>query len=602
MNSRPPEPFYQQQIQKHTSFLRKLTSRRSLLGWSRLIVFIATVIISYKIFAAAGLAGLAPALLGTALFLYLVFIDAANNEKIVNTEKLIHINEQELQIMSNKYLHRDEGSSFAPSVHDYANDLDLFGKASLFQWANRCSSEQGKNLLAGNLLHPLSVPQIEKRQEAIKELAPMAEWRQQFQSFSEQTRLTIATEQKTNSWLAEEEKHFTAKGWKLFVWLYTLLSLSSAAATIMGYIPSGTFLFLFAWYFIISLFLSRNTIKPYLQLTRIVEEITILEKLITWMESKDFRSALPNQIKAGIRSGNENASVRIRQLKSILDRFDLRLNIVGPLFLNSFSLWDVRQMMALNEWRRKNRQVVPELFRAIAEMEVLNSLASIHFNYPDWCLPELVNEHFLLQCKELGHPLIAQAERIDNDFRVEKPTLVSLVTGSNMAGKSTFLRSIGVNMVLAQMGAPVCAKSFTVSSCRLMTSMRISDNLAENTSTFYAELKKLKTIIEAVNKKERVFALLDEMLRGTNSHDRHTGSAAFISQLINQQAYAVIATHDLELAELEKKYPGTLRNFHFDVQVKGEELFFDYKLKEGICHSLNASLLMKKIGIELPQS
>jgi DNA mismatch repair ATPase MutS len=156
-----------------------------------------------------------------------------------------------------------------------------------------------------------------------------------------------------------------------------------------------------------------------------------------------------------------------------------------------------------------------------------------------------------------------------------------------------------VNIVLAQMGSPVCAQNFILSPVRLMTSMRISDNLAENTSTFYAELKKLKTIIEAVNRHEKIFVLLDEILRGTNSHDRHTGSAAFITQLIRQRTFAVIATHDLELADMEKQYPQAFGNYHFDVQVKNEELFFDYKLKEGVCQSLNASLLMKKIGIEL---
>jgi DNA mismatch repair ATPase MutS len=211
----------------------------------------------------------------------------------------------------------------------------------------------------------------------------------------------------------------------------------------------------------------------------------------------------------------------------------------------------------------------------------------------------MTNEHFVFESEDLGHPLIPYAERVNNNFSVEKNTLISLVTGSNMAGKSTFLRSIGVNIVLAQMGAPVCARTFTVSPVRLMTSMRISDNLAENTSTFYAELKKLKTIIEAVNNHEKVFVLLDEILRGTNSHDRHIGSDALIKQLIRHDAYAVIATHDLVLAELQKQYPQTIENYHFDVQVKGEELFFDYKLKEGVCHSLNASLLMKKIGIEL---
>jgi hypothetical protein len=599
MEKSPPVLVYQEQVKKHTAVLGRLMKKRNLLGWLRLFVFLATIIISYKVFVDAGVLGLVPLVTGLSLFIYLVLSDTDNATEIANTKTLIHINEEEIKILNNDYLHRRDGSQFLPAVHDYANDLDLFGKASIFQWMNRCSSEQGKQLLADNLLHALAVPQIRERQEAVKELAPMIEWRQQFQSFSEQTTITIATEEKTCNWIAEEEKHFTGNFWKAFVWIYTIVTLSSAVATVMGYIPSGIFLFLFGVYFTVSIVLSRNTIHAYILLSRIVEEIGTLEKLIGWVEKEKFSSALPNRLKTNIRPEGESASAQIKHLKSILDKFDLRLNLVGPLFLNSFLLWDVRQMMALNDWRRKNRQIVPKLFQTVAAAEVLNSLAAIHFNHPGWCQPELRTEHFIFKSTELGHPLIRQKERVNNHFEVGVNTLISLVTGSNMAGKSTFLRSIGVNMVLAQMGAPVCARTFTVSPVRLMTSMRIADNLAENTSTFYAELKKLKTIIEAVNRQENVFILLDEILRGTNSHDRHTGSAAFITQLIRQHAYAVIATHDLELAELKSQHPQSIENYHFDVQVKGEELFFDYKLKEGVCHSLNASLLMKKIGIEL---
>ena len=168
-----------------------------------------------------------------------------------------------------------------------------------------------------------------------------------------------------------------------------------------------------------------------------------------------------------------------------------------------------------------------------------------------------------------------------------------------MGGKSTFLRSIGVNTVLALMGAPVCAKRFTISNIELMSSMRIADNLAESTSTFYAELKKLQTIIEAVKANKKVFILLDEILRGTNSLDRHTGSKALIKQLIHQHAVAIIATHDVELANMETDFPQAISNYHFDVQVANDELYFDYKLKQGICQSLNASILMRKIGIEM---
>jgi len=599
MKDQSPAIIYQQQIEKHTTELKQLLRKRNLFGWLRLIIFIATIIVSYKIFVDAGWFGLLSAIIGISGFIYLFLIDSDNNEKIANTNTLIHINEEELKILNNDYAHRNDGSQFSLMLHDYANDLDLFGKASVFQWANRCSSEQGQRRFAKNLLSPLKIREIEERQEAIKEIAPIIEWRQQLQSFSEQTIITAFTEEKINQWLQEEENHYANPSWKLFVWMYSIIALASAAAAIFGFLSITVFVSLFILYLSVSSLLSKNTIKPYILLTRIVTEISILEKLIGWIENQKFNSVLMNDLQTRIASNNVKASVRVKELQSILDRFDLRISMIGPLFLNSFLLWDVRQMMALNEWRKKNKQIIPKLFEVIAEAEVLNSLATLHFNHPDWCLPKLANEHFIFESKELGHPLIPEAERINNNFYVEKNTLISLVTGSNMAGKSTFLRSIGVNIVLAQMGAPVSAKTFTVSPVRLMTSMRISDNLAENTSTFYAELKKLKTIIEAVNNHENVFILLDEILRGTNSHDRHTGSDALIKQLIHHSAYTVIATHDLVLAELQKQYPQAIENYHFDVQVKGEELFFDYKLKEGVCHSLNASLLMKKIGIEL---
>jgi DNA mismatch repair ATPase MutS len=205
----------------------------------------------------------------------------------------------------------------------------------------------------------------------------------------------------------------------------------------------------------------------------------------------------------------------------------------------------------------------------------------------------------------VGHPLINAAKRVNNDISMNNRSTglgeeeLMLITGSNMAGKSTYLRSIGVNTVLAMAGAPVCATAFTLSPVQVISSMRIADNLEESTSTFYAELKKLKAIIDRVNARENVFILLDEILRGTNSLDRHTGSVALVKQLINHKAACIIATHDVELAKLKGLYPDNILNYHFDVQVANDELYFDYKLKEGICTSLNASILMKKIGIEL---
>ncbi|MBK5270628.1 MAG: DNA mismatch repair protein MutS, partial [Bacteroidia bacterium] len=289
----------------------------------------------------------------------------------------------------------------------------------------------------------------------------------------------------------------------------------------------------------------------------------------------------------------------IKKLKNILERFDYRLNPVVHIPLNTFLLWDLHQMMMLEKWKADNKQNISAWFNALANIEALISIATLSFNHPNWSFPVLSNEESVFVADDLGHPLIAPEKCVTNSFSTTGEKQLNLITGSNMAGKSTFLRSIGVNMVFAMMGAPTCSSQLKVSPMKVISSMRVNDNLEENTSTFYAELKKLKEIIDAVNNKEKVFLLLDEILRGTNSADRHTGSIALIKQLLRQNASGLIATHDLELAKLSDEFPASLHNYHFDVQVKGEELYFDYKIKKGICTSMNASLLMKKIGIDL---
>ncbi len=601
MQDHSPHTRYQQQLQKHQAHLQQLLKKRSRLGWTRLIVFLLTAFLTYKVFVAAGLAGLTVVVVGLAILLYLISIDVNNDRNIDNTKTLIRINEEELQFLNNDYYNRYDGSVYAPAVHAYANDLDLFGKASLFQWMNRAYTGQGRNVVAGNLLQPLSVIEVKDRHEAVKEITTEIEWRQQLQAYAMQTSITTQTEAKTAAWLKEKDEHFTSPGWKIFILVYSAITLGSAAATLLGYIPAGLFSSLFILYLFISIILSRNTVKPYAQLSGIVKEIAALQQLVQWMEDKKFNASLLKQLQEEMKTGEGRAANEIKGLKIILDRFDLRSSIVGVLFFNSLLLWDVRQMIALNEWRRKNKKQVAKWFSMLAEVEVLHSLATLHFNKPGWSFPEFTDVHFTFDGKEIGHPLLPEQTRVNSNFDLEGTAKIGLVTGSNMAGKSTFLRSLGVNIVLAQMGAPVCAQSLLLSPVGLMSSMRIADNLAESTSTFYAELKKLKTIIEAVNRHEPVFILLDEILRGTNSLDRHKGSEALMAQLIRQNAVAVIATHDVELAKLEEQYPQSIENYHFDVQVEGEELYFDYKLKQGVCTSLNASILMKKIGIELSE-
>lgn len=600
MDQQPsPAHTFEQEKAHFASLLEKLKKRHSLYGWLRLGIIVLAAGAAFYLFTFTLAGGWVAIAIGITVFLVLVSRDTDIAKEILTTKNFLELNEEELKVLRGEYLHRFDGSPFTPSEHDYAGDLDILGPASLYQYINRCHSEQGRRRLADNLLYGLPVGEMLERQQAVQELAPLYPWRQMLAVKTMQTPVTLRTEKQTELWLASKEEHFTGRFWRYFIPLYSLFTLATAAAAIMGLIPAAVFGVLFLGYFIYSGSLSKRAMESYTHLNGIVKEVETIRQTIQWIEEAEFAAPLLRRLQGSVKTDNIAAHVQIRELKDILNRFDLRGNALVFIFLNSFLLWDARQMIALNRWRRLNRQQVAQWFRLVGEMEVLHSLATLRFNQPAWSWPTFSSNHFTFYGEGVGHPLIPKERRVTNDLSVSGMAKVSLITGSNMAGKSTFLRSLGVNVLLAQMGSPVCATRLVVSPVRLMTSMRIADNLAENTSTFYAELKKLKTIIEAIRRREQVWVLLDEVLRGTNSMDRHIGLKALIRQIINHKAVAVIATHDVEVAALADDLPGAIENYHFDVQVEGEELYFDYKLKEGVCTSLNASILMKKIGIEL---
>ncbi|MDB5251346.1 MAG: hypothetical protein JWP27_515 [Flaviaesturariibacter sp.] len=581
--------------QKNEAALALLQRRRRRLGWARLGVFVLTAVVTSVVVERAGWTGLLPAVVGLSALLALVFQDASNNDDIAHTRRLIRINAEERAVLRHDFAVFDEGRLFEPQAHAYATDLDLFGSASLYQYINRCRTEEGRQRLASGLLEPLDPVQVRERQAAVREWAPALEWRQRFSALAEVNPVTLATRRHVEAWLADPEAAYASPAWSLFIPVYSAVTIGSLAATLLGYLPPPVFFALFTFYYIVSLQFSRKATRPAQLLSGIVKEIGTLQSLAACLQGPRFSSDLLRNLQ----SEAVIAGTNMKGLKALLDRFDLRLNVFAFLVINSFLLWDVRQVRALNRWRVHNRDRAPRWFTCIAEAEVINSLCTLHVNNPGWSFPEIAPGPFLLEGSGIGHPLLPAGQRVTNDFSLAGTPKIGLITGSNMAGKSTILRSLGVNLVLAQLGAPVCANTFRFSPVALMSSMRVADNLAENTSTFYAELKKLKTIIDAVNRHENVFILLDEILRGTNSLDRHTGSAALIRQLVREDAVAVLATHDVALAGLQSSFPDAIENYHFDVQVAGEELYFDYRLKPGVCQSLNASLLMKKIGIRL---
>lgn len=590
--------YYNSKIDILTSEQQKLQKRKSVFGILRLGSIITIIFSFYYLWSIEKYYAIGLAILLLIIFIKLIYKDLANRSAIKHLGYLIQINKDELLALEGSYYHFSDGKSFIPQNHFYANDMDVFGHASLFQYLNRTTSEPGAEKLAEWLSSPASEAIITERQQATKELVTKNDWRQKLQALGKESSIKKSTLQQIKNWLTAPTTFIQFKHWQWLRWLLPAIILTVTGLYIFDIVAEKVwYLFLFI-YLVIGYQLNKIIAPIHNQLSTLVNDLEVLSNSISIIETESFNADFLKDLQKSLQQ-NLNASVKIKKLKKILNRLDLRYNMVISIPLNILLLWNLQQVLDLEKWKKLNDSNVESWFDILATFEVLNSFSTLHFNNPAWCFPSINEEHFSIQAKGMGHPLINEKKRINNFINIADAGEVMLVTGSNMAGKSTYLRSIGVNTILTMAGAVVCAETFNISAIQLISSMRIADNLEESTSTFYAELKKLKTVIEKINKGEKVFILLDEILRGTNSLDRHTGSEALVRQLIKQKAAAILATHDVELAGLENEFPNNILNYHFDAQVNGEELFFDYKLKRGVCTNMNASLLMKKIGLEI---
>ncbi len=594
-----PKEYYKQRLKKLGIEQDLLLKRKSTLAWLRFAAIIGIIACVYFLLPYGWLYILAPVLLLLIVFTRLIFTDLRNKSAIEHNKRLIAINENEIKALAHHYYQFADGIEFMPKEHLYANDLDIFGHASLYQYINRTNSEVGSSTLADWILQPADKTAILQRQEAVKELATKSEWRQELQALGAAKKIETATQHRLNNWFDEENRFIDNKYWFLLRFLLPLIMLTVITLNISDVISNPARNYFLLAFALIAFYISKKVTPLHQQVSKMADELDVLSESIQLIEQTRFNAPYLQQLQTRFRQQNSAASAKLKQLKRILERLDLRFNILVFIPLDILLQWDLQQAIALEKWKQQNHKDVLEWFTALGVFETVNCLSILSYNHPGWSFPVFKDEHFFIEGKDVGHPLIEPAKRINNPVKIDAAGELMLVTGSNMAGKSTYLRSIGINSILAMAGAPVCARYFCLSPVQIISSMRIADNLEESTSTFYAELKKLKTIINKVNNNERVFILLDEILRGTNSLDRHTGSVALIKQLIKHKAAAIIATHDVELAKMKEDNPANIINHHFDVQVSNDELYFDYRLKEGICNSMNASILMKKIGIEL---
>jgi DNA mismatch repair ATPase MutS len=594
-----PAIFYKTRINDLEKELKKLQQKKSGFGWLRFGSIAAIIAAFYVLWSLGVLYVIVVSIALLVVFIRLLYADLKNKAAIEHTTNLIKINNDELKFLEGDYHFFPEGDEHIPADHLYASDLDIFGANSLFQYINRTTSEMGSRQLAEYLKTPAGTEIILQRQTALKEFAKKIEWIQDLQAKGKERKITFITKRRLETWIAEPPEFSKFKPWKWLRYLLPAIIITIVALYIFDEVSSAIFysgLLLFA---AIAYQINKYVAPVHETLSKIADEIDIFSTAIEHIENTSFESPLLKQLQSALFYQNKNVSQDITTLRKLLDRLDLRYNLVLSLPLNILLLWNLQQMLDLEKWKAQQQKNIHKWFDTLGHIEALSSLGVLCFNEPHWIFPTILPGYFFIDGKEIGHPLISKKKRVNNNIEITHDGELMLVTGSNMAGKSTYLRSVGVNVILAMAGAPVCAKDFRVSHVQVISSMRITDNLAESTSTFYAELKKLKTIIEKVNAREKVFILLDEILRGTNSLDRHTGSVALVKQLIKHHSAGIIATHDLELAKIKDEFPDNIINYHFDVQVSNDELYFDYLLKPGVCNSLNASILMKKIGIEL---
>lgn len=591
--------YYTQRIADLNQTLALLQRKKKQFGTGRLISFLTAVVLFFGLLGYNHIVAVAAAIIILLFFLAVALRDIDNTRKLNFQKILLQINTDELQSLDHDFSHYEDGQEFFPSGHPYANDLDIFGPHSLFQFINRTASVPGRKTLAGWLLDPADLSTIKLRQEGVAELREAVDWRQGLRATGKISPINEEVFNQLEAWVSAKDY---SPGRSLLNRLTILFPLITAAFIVtanMGMLP-WNILWLSLIAHLLLLWRMEKVVSPaYDSLSESVTAIDTFYETLKKITEQPFTTPLLKELQQQCHAGPVPAFEVLNQLKKILHRMHLRLNPLVHFPLNLALFWDWYQYKMLLNWKKQHGEALLKWIDACAQTEALASFANMAFNHPEWCRPHVQAEHFHLSATALGHPLIAGSKRVYNDIALDGTGKLMLVTGSNMAGKSTFLRTVGINMILAMAGSVVCAKDMSLSAIKVISSMRIADNLEENISTFYAELKKLEVILNRIRAHDRVFILLDEILRGTNSQDRHAGAKALIKQFLEEKAVGILATHDLELTALGHEYPGQVLNYHFDVQVREEELFFDYKLKSGICTSMNASLLMRKIGIKV---
>lgn len=528
-------------------------------------------------------------------FIALIIRHRQLRENIEYVKHWISVNQDEFNYVKGDLSGFETGKEFSQPEHEFSEDLDLFGNKGLFPRLNRFVTDAGKTLLAERLKEN-KMEQIDEKQAIIKDLSPKLDFRHAFLAQGQAIEKEPDLKNRINTWAGlDKDVSFFLK--PLVLWPLSFLFLAAVVALYMfGGIGEAKYL---AIPFFLNLYILSRHLKRIKQDRSFVDSLaksfSVRGKMISLIENEGFEAPELVALKARLKTKNKRASQALSELGIILSRLDSLDNAFGASIINGITLYHLHVMVSLLRWKKRYAQELNHWLDVIAEFDYWISLAGFAHKHPDFVYPAL-DEKAELQAENMGHPFIDADHRVTNSLKYVGFDLV-ILTGSNMAGKSTFLRTIGVNLILTKLGLPVCASAFKTRPYQLLTSMKPQDSLAGNESYFQAEVNRLRHLVDLMQTRTKSFVLLDEILRGTNSQDKRNGTMAFLKKIKAFDIVGVIATHDIEITDLTAAEPNVFSNKFFESQLKNDELIFDYKLRDGVCETPNASDLMRIKGI-----
>ena len=585
-----PKLYYEQHSAAYQTEASSLYKKMTLYSLLRVVVFFLTGFGIYMVFG-NWQSAVAIAVIGIIIFIMLLAKHTDVKVKRHFKLALVDINNTELEIAKGHFLERDSGSQFQDPLHYYSLDIDLFGRGSFFQFINRTSIKEGTQKLA-EALTANKTEGITDRQEAIQELSSKIEWRQLYSATA--SLIQVETPAQTIiAWLKEHQLFLP----KVMLWLPYAFLVGTATLFALFFLDLLSIGFLGYW-LLLGLLITGIYLKKIndlaLHTDRMKETFKQYALLLQQIEHETFTSELLIAKQKHIQSESVAASTIFNKLSKALDSLDNRNNLISAIFGNGFFLTDLKNSYKVEQWLKEYGHKVEDWFEVVSFFEAYNSFGNYAYNHPSYVYPTITNAKEVISAKGLGHPLLKVDKRVDNDLTIENEQFF-IVTGANMAGKSTFLRTVSLHIVMANVGLPVCALSSAYRPVKLITSMRTTDSLTDDSSYFFSELTRLKFIVDTIQK-EPYFIILDEILKGTNSTDKAIGSRKFVEKLVSSNATGIIATHDLSLCRIEQELQ-EVKNYYFDADIINDELYFDYTFKKGICKNMNASFLLKKMDI-----